>query len=211
MFLQMLRRALAAKFDIVDVAGRADELLVLLETSTADCLVLDLQLPDRSDLSLIAEVRQQHPSLPILVLTMFRDRALADAAFAAGAAGFLPKDAGLDTIFRAITEVLAGRRYLSPLLPKTSHRTGIAALHPALQRLTPRQQAVFRLLGAGKTASEIAQAFGVGQSTITFPKTRIRQTLGIENDRALLGYAMLVGGCIEEAGTRTGTADDGRR
>jgi two-component system, NarL family, invasion response regulator UvrY len=102
MFLQMLRNSLASEFDIVGVAGRADELLALLETCTADCLVLDLQLPDRSDLSLIVDVHYQRPSLPILVLTMFRDRALADAAFAAGADGFLPKDAGLDAIFRAI-------------------------------------------------------------------------------------------------------------
>jgi two-component system nitrate/nitrite response regulator NarL len=135
----------------------------------------------------------------ILVVTMFLDRCIADAALAAGAHGFIPKDAGRKELKRAITDVLAGERHISPRVPRTSSgRTSLEALHPVLQRLTPHQQTVFRLLGDGKSETEIARSLGVGPSTITFHKQRIQKTLGLETRASLVRYAVLVRGCLGE-------------
>ena len=198
MFVEMLRQSLDWSYDIAAVAYRADELLALLGTTPADGLLLDLQLPDRSGVGLIAQVRRVRPALRILVLTMFRDRAVAEAAFAAGADGFLPKNAGCDELEAALAAVLAGRRYLSPLVPKTSHRTGLAALHPMLQGLTRRQEEVLTLLAEGVHEGAIARRLGLSTSGVTFHKHNLQRILGLETDRALLGYAMLLHECLAE-------------
>lgn len=198
MFVEMLRRWLGQTYDIAGVAYRADELLTLLKTATADGLLLDLQLPDRSDVGLLTAVRRLRPTLRILVLTMFRDRAVAEAALAAGADGFLPKDADAAELARALAEVLAGRHYLSPLVPKSGHRTGLDAVYSALQRLTPRQQEILCRLGDGMAAGEIAEQLNVARSTVTFHKHNIQRILGLETDRALLVYAVLVHECLAD-------------
>lgn len=200
MFIAGLRASLAATYDIVGVAYGGEELLALLKTRTADCLLLDLQLPDRHGLDLIPGVLALRPELRILVVTMFLDRCLADAAVAAGAHGFIPKDASLQELKRAIADVRGGHTHISPRVPRTSHRTSLYALHPALQRLTPRQQTVFRLLGDGKTETEIAQILGVRPSTITFHKQNIQKTIGFETGGSLVRYAVLLRACLEEDG-----------
>jgi len=117
-----LRSTLRATYDIVGVAFGGKELLALLKTRSADCLLLDLQLPDRLGLDLIPDVLALRPEMRILVVTMFLDRCIAEAALAAGAHGFIPKDAGRKELESAITDVLAGRRHVSPRLPRTSNR-----------------------------------------------------------------------------------------
>ncbi|MEK7668313.1 MAG: response regulator transcription factor [Gemmatimonadota bacterium] len=211
MFVDSLRDALAATYDIVGVAYSGGELLALLRTRSADCLLLDLQLPDRHGLELIPDVLALRPALMILIVTMFLDRCLAEAALTAGAHGFIPKDAGRDELQRAITEVLAGARYVSPRVPKTSHRTSLEALHPALQRLTPRQQAVFRLLGDGRTEAEIAHILCVSPPTITFHKQNIQRVLGFPTSALLAQYALLVRICLEERDNSAGAPRSGAK
>ena len=203
MLLEMLASTLAGDYCIEGVASTAAELLALLETRAADGILLDLQLPDRSDLSLVEEVHRRWPAMRILVLTMFCDRAVAEAAFAAGADGYLVKDSGTAELRRAVADVLAGRRYTSPLLPKSSRRTGLEALHPAIARLTLRQQEVLCLLGGGKRETEVAGQLGLSPSAVTFHKKNIQRVLGLESDRALLGYAVLLHGCLADRNQTT--------
>ena len=207
MFVETLREHLGRSYDIAGVAYRGDELFRLLRTTAADGLILDLQLPDRCGVELVGEVRRLRPQLRMLVVTMFRDRPVAEAALAAGADGFIPKDASLEELSGALAEVLAGRRYLSPLVPKTGHRVALEARHHALQRLTARQQSILCLLGDGDGEGDIARQLGIAASTVTFHKHNIRRTLGIETDCALLGYAALVHECLLEQLTAAG---DGR-
>ena len=207
MFVDGLRSSLAATYDIVGVAYGGKELLALLKNRSADCLLLDLQLPDRLGLDLIPDVLALRPEMRILVVTMFLDRCIADAALAAGGHGFIPKDADSEELKRAITDVLAGQQYVSPRVPRTSRRTSLEALHPALQRLTPHQQTVFRLLGDGKSETEIAHMLGVGPSTVTFHKQRIQKTLGLVTRASLVRFAVLVRGCQEDRATAANVRD----
>ena len=137
MVVDSLRDVLAMSYDIVAVAHCGAELLDLLRTRSADCILLGLQLPDRHGLDLIPEILALQPALRILIVTMFLDRCLAEAALVAGAFGFVPKDGTREELKHAIAEVLAGNRHVSPRVPRTSQRTGIDAFHPALARLTP--------------------------------------------------------------------------
>jgi DNA-binding NarL/FixJ family response regulator len=190
--VQGLEQLLGKRYDIVGVAYAGDELLKLLQRTPADALLLDLSLPGRSGLDILPDIRALQPDLTVLVLTMHADRVLAEASLAAGALGFVPKDAGMEELQLALTEVLAGRRYVSPRVPKSSHRVGLDALHASLARLTERQQTILRLLGQGLTSAEIGDKLGLSENTITFHRKRIRTILGLTSEWELTRQAILV-------------------
>ena len=192
LMIEGLQQLLGRRFDVVGVAYAGDELIELLQGTPADCLMLDLSLPGRSGIDLLPDIRRLQPDLKILVVTMHVDRILAEAALAAGALGFVPKDSGMDEVESALREVLAGRRYLSPRIPKHSLRVGLDAIHASLAKLTPRQQKVLRLLGQGRTSAEIGAELGLSENTITFHRQRIRKVLGLSSEWALLRHALLV-------------------
>jgi len=183
---------LGRQFDIVGVAYAGDELLGLLRSTPADCLLLDLSFPGRSGLDILPDIQALQPDLRIVVLTMHVDRILAEAALAAGALGFVPKDSGMEEVEMALTEALAGRRYLSPRIPKFTHGVGLDATHLSLSRLTSRQQEILRLLGQGKTSGEIGDSIGVTESTITFHRARIRKLLGLSSEWEMARFAILL-------------------
>lgn len=192
MVVQGLEQMLGQRFEIVGVAYAGDELLKLLQRTPADGLLLDLSLPGRSGLDILPEIRTLQPDLKVLVLTMHADRVLAEASLAAGALGFVPKDAGMEELKLALSEVLAGRRYVSPRVPKSSHRVGLDAMHASLARLTERQQAILRLLGEGLSSAEIGDKLGLSENTITFHRKRIRMILGLATEWELTREAILV-------------------
>ena len=192
LLVQGLQKMLGRRFEIVGVAYAGEELLELLRTTPADCLLLDLSFPGRSGLDMLPDIRALQPDLRIVVLTMHVDRILAEAALAAGALGFVPKDSGMEEVEMALTEALAGRRYLSPRIPKFTHGVGLDATHLSLSRLTSRQQEILRLLGQGKTSGEIGDSIGVTESTITFHRARIRKLLGLSSEWEMARFAILL-------------------
>jgi two-component system response regulator NreC len=159
MIVESLCTTLGREYDISGVANGGDELLALLRRSTADCLLLDLVMPGKNGLELIPGVRNLRPAMKILVVTMLLDRALANTSLFAGASGFVPKDASIAELKLAISEVLAGRCYVSPRVPKSSHRVGLAAHHTGLHLLTPRQEEILLLLGQGGQRRRLPACF----------------------------------------------------
>ena len=183
---------LCADFEVVGVADSRLELLRLLRTYAADCLLLDLVMPGDNGLKILAEVRAQYPTLPVLVVSMLTDRAVANACFAAGATGFAVKDDCGAEVRRAVRDTISGKCYRSSRLPRTSHAVATDARHLALARLTRRQQQITLLLGEGRSQADVCRELGLGASTVTFHKKRIMETLGVRDDAALTVYAVLI-------------------
>jgi len=185
-----LRRLLEPVHQVVGVAHSGPEVLELVSREAADCLLLDLSMPGGNGLDLIAPIRARRPELRILIVTMFVDKTLAEAALQAGADGFVPKDAGIEELQAAIVEVMAGRHYVA----RAALKRGAVALDEqglGLAQLTPRQREIVRLLGEGRSNLEIAEQLGLTEKTITFHRTNIRRALGIPNEWGLLRYSML--------------------
>ena len=187
-----LKSALREHFDVLAIAATATEALRQATDLQPDAILLDLGLPDRSGLELIPDLGAAAPGARILVVSMHTDRALAEAALQAGAAGFVPKDAGMAELCVAVGEVLQGRRYLSSLLTRR-HQSDVPGPRPlGFNRLTPRQQEIVRLIGAGRNSVEIAKALHLSPYTVAFHRKRIRKALGIDTELAFLRYAFLV-------------------
>lgn len=189
--VESLRTMLSKRFDIAGVAHDGDMLLGLLSSTPADCLLLDLSMPGRSGLELLPDIRRRWPSMKVLVVTMHVERILAEAVMRAGAHGFIPKDSGTDELSEAIREVLAGRTWISPRV-EAPPEPAVEDTPRGLSALTPRQLEIVRLIGQGKSSAEIGEELGVSVHTVTFHRTRIRQTLGIPNEWGLARFALLL-------------------
>lgn len=184
---------LGDRYHIVGVASSGGELMELLPQAAADCVLLDLSLPDVHGLELLPRIGAIHPPVPVLVLSIFNDRVIAEACLGAGARGFIPKAANAMELVRAISDVIGGRQFISPLVPKSTHSVGLHACHLAAARLTPRQQQILQYMGTGENLTQIAATLGLSKSTVSFHEKRIMRTLGFKSPSALRRFAVLVG------------------
>jgi DNA-binding NarL/FixJ family response regulator len=194
-----IRGLVEREHDVVGVAHSGLELLTLLGGTEADCVLLDLSMPDGNGLELLPDLRALRPDLRILVVTQFVDRVLAEAVLSAGAHGFIPKDAGSAELLEAIGEVLAGRRFLSRRVPTSTRRVALGALHEGWAELTPRQQDIVRMIGEGLTSQEIGERLGLTHRTVSFHREKVRKKLGVDSQWGLLRVALLVRAAEAEA------------
>lgn len=190
---------LSAKYDMVASITDGAKVVEAVTQHRPDVLLLDLSLPNRNGIDLLPEIRASCPDVRILVLTMHVDSRVVAMALKLGAAGFVPKDARLAELERAIEEVLAGRRYVSERLPRRAQH-GSSADPIGFSRLTGRQQTIMRMIGRGMTSDEIADALGLSVWTIHSHRKNIRRALGIDSDMEMYRYAILAGPEDEPAG-----------
>src|SRR5262245_24540358 len=183
---------LAGDMEVVAEAGDGEEALRIVRDTRPDLLLLDAQLPKRNGLEVLAALAASEESVPTIVLTNFDDDALVLAAVRAGARGFLLKDVSLEELTSAIRQVAAGGEILRPALTERVLH-GLRSLRPAfphLERpdpLTPREQAILRLLAGGYSNREIADALGIVEGTVKNHISNVLSKLGVrDRTRAVL-------------------------
>jgi len=193
LLLEGLELALRDRFDIVGTTTEGTGVVESCRELKPDAVLLDLSLPDRGGLEIIADLRAELPQIKIVVVTMHADRVMADASLQTGAHGFLPKDAGIPELTNAITRVLAGQRVVSDRIPKLiTTRSSVTDAALGLAQLTPRQRKIVHLIGEGQRTSDIAAVLGCSAATVSFHRMSIRKALGLQSEFALLRYALLV-------------------
>lgn len=188
-----LRQILSENLDF-HVAGEAAtpaEVIAKLEQERFDVIVLDVSLPGGSGIDLIADVRRLRPEARVLVLTVFSEEQYAVRALRAGAAGFLTKESAPEKLVEAVGKIAAGGRYVSPELAEAlaSMLAGDApgAIH---ERLSNREFEILKLIGSGKTVSQIADALGLSVKTVSTHRTRILQKMGMKTNAELTHYVV---------------------
>lgn len=193
LLLEGLRLALQSRYDIAGTTTAGIGVVESCRELSPDAVLLDLSLPDRSGLEIIADLHHELPSVKIIVVTMHADRVMADASLQTGAHGFLPKDAGVPELTATIDKVLAGQIVVSSRIPKlVTTRSTVSDAALGLAQLTPRQRQIVHLIGEGKRTADIAAEIGCTPATISFHRMGIRKALGLDSEFALLRYALLV-------------------
>lgn len=189
---QGLKAVLKPQFNVVAVESDAREIVATAIRHKPDVIILDLSMPHRNGLELLPELIAAVPQAKVIVVTMHVDRTLADLAMQSGAHGFLPKESSAEELNSAITDVLNGKKFISPRVPKRSFRDGAAIEHPELDRLTPRHLEILRLIGDGKSTAEIAEELGLSPRTVEFHRSSIRKALGITTEWGLMRFAIML-------------------
>jgi len=189
-----LRLILSESEDLV-VAGEAasaDELLTLLRSRPFDLVILDLSLGTRSGIDLLKHIKSEFPRLRVLVLSMHAEDLFAVRALRAGAAGYLQKERPPEELIAAVRRIAAGGTYVSPAMTDriaADLARGGAERLPH-ERLSDREFEIFRLLGSGKSVSEIAQALNVSVKTVSTHRARILEKTGLRNNADLVQYVI---------------------
>lgn len=172
-------------------AADAAEALRLVDETRPDMVIVDISLGDTNGIDLIKQISGKNPDLPILVVSMHDESLYSERAIRAGAMGYVTKHEPPKVVKTAIQQVLAGEMYLShkmatSLLTKLIHGDADAPKESPLDRLTDRELEVFRMLGQGKGARQIARELNLSVATINSFRARIREKLKLENSTQLL-------------------------
>jgi DNA-binding NarL/FixJ family response regulator len=187
-----LKRMLSDQFGAITVgeARNAQETLDQCARQSWDMVLLDISMPDRSGLEILAELKRVCPTASILIMSAFPEEEFAMRAFQSGAVGYLDKRKLAAEVVEAIQRVLAGERYVSgALASKLAGQIG-GSLRPAHEALSQREFQVLRLVAGGKTIKEIAAELSLSEKTIGTYRTRISEKLGLGTNVEITRYAM---------------------
>jgi two-component system response regulator NreC len=198
-----LRRLLEGEDDLTveDEAGTAYDAVRLSRLHKPDVILLDVVMPGGSGLDAIAEIREAAPEAKVLALSMQDDPSYVRQAFAAGASGYVLKEAADDELLAAVREVAGGGRYVDPQLgARLAAADAAAAVDAAADPLSDREREVLRLLALGHTNQEIAQMLYLSVRTAETHRARIMQKLGLETRAELVRHAIDRGLLAEDDG-----------
>ena len=193
---QGLRALFAGERDFT-VTGEADdgrEVANVAERLKPHVLVLDLMMPGLNGLEVIRQVRRRAPDTRIVVLSMHADESYVVAAFRNGASAYVVKSASSGEVVKAVREVMAGGRYLSPPLSERAveeyaAKTRGGALD-VYETLTPREREVLHLAAEGHGNPEIAVRLSISVRTAETHRANFMRKLGLRNQTEVVRYAL---------------------
>lgn len=188
-----VRRILEEQVPGADVAGAAtgQEALARLAENGWEAVLLDISLGSESGIDLLADIKALCPSVPVLVLTMHSEEQYARRVLKSGASGYVTKDTSRAVLVDALRTVVEGRTYISPALAErlaSDVRSSAAGIgHDAL---SPREFQVMRLLGSGRTVTQIAEQLRLSDKTVSTYRSRVLEKLGLTTSAELIRYAL---------------------
>jgi len=193
---QGLRRMVEADpgLAISGEAGDAATLLGALETTATDLVLLDVSMPGGPFLDTLHALRERHPSIRVLVLSVHPEDQWAVRALKAGASGYLTKDHSPEQLLEAVRRVYRGGKYVSPTLAEqlASHLDAAGQRAPH-ELLSDREFEVMRRLGSGLTVSQIASELAISAKTVSTYRARILEKMAVASNADLVRYAARYG------------------
>jgi two-component system, NarL family, response regulator NreC len=179
---------------VVGEAAGGDEAVAMTHELAPEVVLLDLVMPGRSGIAVLPDLLAARAATRVLVLSMQDDPAYVREAFAAGANGYLLKEAADAELVQAIHEVAAGRRYVHPLLgARLAAAESGAARGAQSDPLSEREHEVLRLLALGHTNQEIAKLLIISIRTAETHRARVMHKLGLKSRAEIVRYALETG------------------
>ncbi len=171
--------------------GSLRELHDLLSSDKWDVLILDLAFPDGNGLETLKQVKQDHPGLPVLILSMYPEDQYALRTIRAGAAGYLSKETAPEELIQALQRVLAGGEYVSASvadqLLQYARGSGDQPVHATL---SDREYQVLCLIASGKELREISQELSLSAKTVSTYRARLLTKMNMKTNAELTRYAI---------------------
>lgn len=172
-------------------AATAAELFRLLASAAVDVVLLDVSMPGATFVETLVELRERHPSVKILVLSVHPEDQWAMRALRAGAAGYLTKDRSPEQLVQAIRRVARGGKYVSEsLAEKLAGLVDNGRARSPHERLSDREFEVLRALGSGMTVKDVAQQLHLSAKTVSTYRTRLLDKMGLKSKADLVRYVV---------------------
>jgi len=172
-------------------AENAREVLEMVRTNKWNVIVLDINMPGRSGLEVLKELKREQPKLPVLVLSVHPEEQYGIRVLKAGAAGYLTKDSAPDELVNAIRKVNRGGRYVSPSLAEALVlELGVESDRPKHRALSDREYQVMTMIASGKTVGEIGEELSLSVKTISTYRARVLEKMKMRTNAELTHYAI---------------------
>jgi two-component system invasion response regulator UvrY len=172
-------------------AGTGDEVLSAIRTSRCNLLILDINMPGRTGVDVLREVKGLCPGIPVLMLSVQPEDQYAVRCLKAGASGYLNKDSAEEELVRAVRKVISGGRYVSAQL---SEKLASNLQKPALKNLhdllSDRELEVLRMIASGGSLTDIAEALHVSVKTVSTYRSRSLLKMQMQTNADLVRYAL---------------------
>ncbi len=184
-----LRGMLASQTDI-EVVGEAEDGAVAFRLAaeiSPDVVLMDLRMPVMDGVSAIREIKENQPTVQILVLTTYDSDADILPAVEAGATGYLLKDSSREELFKAIRAAARGEAVLAP---SVAARLMGQIRAPAEEKLSNREIEVLQLVAEGSNNREIAKHLHISQATVKSHLMHIFSKLGVSDRTAAVTTAL---------------------
>jgi two-component system response regulator NreC len=188
-----LRLLLDAEHDmeVVGEAGNARDAIFEVRASTPDVVLLDVVMPGESGIEALPQVLHEAPGAKVLMLSMQDDPNYVREAFAAGASGYVLKEAVDAEVVAAIRDVATGSHYVHPALGARMVAADAAAqAAAAADPLSDREREVLKMLALGHTNQEIAQQLYISVRTAETHRAHIMRKLQLSTRAELVRYAI---------------------
>ncbi|HVT87079.1 MAG TPA: response regulator transcription factor [Chitinophagaceae bacterium] len=175
----------------VGEVGDAETLVAEVIRDEWDVVICDMNMPGRSGLDALSQIKQTNPKLPVLILSMYPEDQYALRVLKAGASGYLGKETVHEELIKAIQTVLLGRKYITPdVAEKLADSFNIDSEKQPHELLSDREFDVFKLLASGKSVSEIAEQLALSVTTISTYRSRIMDKMNMRSNAELARYAI---------------------
>ena len=188
-----IRDTLAEAVDIrvEGEAGSYSEVRELLRTTPCDVLVLDLNLPGRGGLEVLASLREADSPVKVLVVSMFPEDQYAIRCLRAGAQGYLNKAGNPAEMITAVRTIAQGRKYVTPDVAQMLVDNLAAPTSEALHdTLSERELQTLLKIASGKRLSDIAEELMLSPKTVSVYRARVLEKLKLSNNAELTVYAI---------------------
>jgi len=172
-------------------AADAETLVAQVINDKWDIVICDMNMPGRSGLDALSQLKQVAPHVPVLIMSMYPEDQYALRVLKAGAAGYLGKDSIHDDIIRAVQTVSLGKKFITPsVAEKLANAYRDDTDQQPHELLSDREFDVFKLLAAGKSVSEIATQLSLSSTTVSTYRARIIEKMNLRSNAALTRYAI---------------------
>jgi len=183
--------------DDLMVCGEAEDSAGAMAGIARTCpevALIDISLKNESGLELVKNLDSQFPLVALIVLSMHDEALYAERALRAGARGYVMKRETTKSIFTAIRRVLEGNVYVSERVVNSMARrlslSNQASTSSPVERLSDRELEIFRLLGRGRTTSQIAEDLHLSLKTVQVYCARAKEKFGVNSQGELLRAAI---------------------
>lgn len=175
----------------MEEVGDAESLIAKVMEKEWDVVVCDLNMPGRSGLDALKQIKQSFPKLPVLIMSMYPEDQYGVRVLKAGASGYLGKDSIHNNFIKAIQTVALGKKFITPsIAEKLAEAIDSNAGQPLYESLSDREFHVFKLLASGKTVSEIADMLSLSSTTVSTYRSRILEKMNMKSNAELTRYAI---------------------
>jgi DNA-binding NarL/FixJ family response regulator len=159
-----------------------------------DVMIVDVSLAQGDGMDLVREVHAQRPQLPMLVLSMHDETIYAERLLAAGARGYIMKEAAYDQLLVALRRVLEGGLYLSEAMASRLGKNGAEGAHSVVAdpvgRLSNRELQILSLIGRGHSSRQVAESLNVSVKTVESHRQSLKRKLNFATNAQLLQYSL---------------------